>query len=121
MKCNGKNVILRGIFHVVSCFPLHFMLYRGNLDYFLDSEQFKSRDTCPLISDMHCRTKYCVSTSVADPERFDADRDPTFQADADRNPFTRVRNFFLQIFIYCFQSLPKLVMCNFSARMREEG
>ena len=25
-------MILRGIFHVVSCFPLHFMLYRGNLD-----------------------------------------------------------------------------------------
>ena len=39
-------------------------------------------------------------TSVADPERFDADPDPdiTFQADADPdpypNPFTRVRNFF---------------------------
>ena len=25
----------------VSCFPLHFMLYRGNLDYFLDSVVFK--------------------------------------------------------------------------------
>ena len=37
MKCSGENVIQRGIFHVVSCFPLHFMLYRGNLDYFLDS------------------------------------------------------------------------------------
>ena len=33
---------------------------------------------------------------MADPERFDADPDPTFQADADPdpNPFTRVRNFF---------------------------
>ena len=64
-----------------------------------------------------------LTSSVADPERFDADPDPTFQADADPdpNPFTRVRNFFLQIFNYCFQSLPKLVMCNFSARMREEG
>ena len=30
MKCNGENVILRGIFHVISGFPLHFMLYRGN-------------------------------------------------------------------------------------------
>ena len=59
---------------------------------------------------------------MADPERFDAnpDTDPTFQADADPNPYTRVRIFF-QIFIYCFQSLPKLFMCNFSARMREEG
>ena len=64
---------------------------------------------------------------MADPERFDADPDPTLQADADvdpdpdPNPITRVRNFFLQIFIYFFQSLPKPVVCNFSARMREEA
>ena len=32
MKCSGENVIPRGIFHAVSCFPLHFMLYRGNSD-----------------------------------------------------------------------------------------
>ena len=38
MKCSRANVILRGIFHVVSCCPLHFMSYRGNLDYFLDSD-----------------------------------------------------------------------------------
>ena len=39
---------------------------------------------------------------MVDPERFDANPDPTFQADADPdpasdpdpNPFTRVRNFF---------------------------
>ena len=35
---------------------------------------------------------------MADPERFDADPDPTFQADAvadpDPNPFTKVSNFF---------------------------
>ena len=37
MKCSGENVILSGIFHVVSCFHLHFMLYRGNLDFFSDS------------------------------------------------------------------------------------
>ena len=65
------------------------------------------------------------SNSVADPERFDADPDPTFQADADLdpNPFSRVRNFF---FNYCFQSLPKLVICNFfsknaGGRVRGEG
>ena len=62
---------------------------------------------------------------MADPERFDADPDPTFQADAEPdpnpNPFTRVRNSFLQILIFCFLSLPKLVMYNFSARMQEEG
>ena len=34
MKCSGENLILRGIFHVVSRFPLLFMLYRGNLDCF---------------------------------------------------------------------------------------
>ena len=39
MKCSGENVLLRGIFHVVSCFPLHFMLYRGNLDCFSNSVQ----------------------------------------------------------------------------------
>ena len=34
MKCCGENVILRGIVHAVSGFPLHFMLYRRNLDCF---------------------------------------------------------------------------------------
>ena len=29
--------MLRGIFHVVSLFPLLFMLYRGNLEYFSNS------------------------------------------------------------------------------------
>ena len=37
MKCSRENVILRGIFYLVSCFPLHFMLYHGNLEYFSDS------------------------------------------------------------------------------------
>ena len=37
MKCSGENVILREIFHVVSCFPLHFMLYHGNLGCFSNS------------------------------------------------------------------------------------
>ena len=68
---------------------------------------------------------------MADPERFDADPDPdpTFQADADPdldlapdpNPFTRVKNCFLQIFNFRFQSLPKLVIVIFSVKMREEG
>ena len=30
-------MILRGKFHVVSGFPLHFILYRGNLDCFSNS------------------------------------------------------------------------------------
>ena len=40
MKCRGENVILRVIHSsctVVSRFPLHFMFYRGNLDYFSNS------------------------------------------------------------------------------------
>ena len=55
-----------------------------------------------------------IQTSVADPERFDAvpDPDPTVKADADPdpNPFTSVKKKFPQIFNYCFQSLPKLVI-----------
>ena len=66
---------------------------------------------------------------MADPESFyaDPDPDPTFQADADPdpdqdpNPFNRVKKVFLQIFNYCFQSLPKLVIVIFSVKMREEG
>ena len=30
-KCSGEKAILRGIFRVVSRFPLHFGLYLGNL------------------------------------------------------------------------------------------
>ena len=44
MKCSVENIIQRGIFPVVSCFPLHFLLYRGNLVYFSESvagEQIK--------------------------------------------------------------------------------
>ena len=37
MKSSGQNVILRGIVHVVLHFPLHYMLYRGNLDCFSNS------------------------------------------------------------------------------------
>ena len=40
MKFSGENVILRGIFHVVSRFPLQFMLYCGNLDYFSNRATF---------------------------------------------------------------------------------
>ena len=35
MKCSGENVILSGIFHVVSRFPLHFILHREILITFL--------------------------------------------------------------------------------------
>ena len=49
MKSSGENVKLCGIFHVVSCFPLHFKLYRGNLDYFLDSVQYSCSGAAGLI------------------------------------------------------------------------
>ena len=74
-----------------------------------------------------------LASSVADPERFDADQDqdPTFQADADvdpapapdpnPNPFTRVKKNVLQIFNYCFQSLLKLIIVIFSVKIQEEG
>ena len=42
MKCSAENVILREIFHVVSGFPLHFMLYPGNLDCFSNSARSKA-------------------------------------------------------------------------------
>ena len=42
MKYSGKNVILRGIFRVVSCFPQNFMLFRGSLDYFSDNEYIRN-------------------------------------------------------------------------------
>ena len=37
MKFSRGNVILGRIFHLVSCFPLHLMLYRGNVDWFSNS------------------------------------------------------------------------------------
>ena len=52
MKFSGENVILRGIFHVVSRFPLHFMFYRGNFDYFLDSVQRNSTITFLVLIDL---------------------------------------------------------------------
>ena len=56
-------MILRGIFHIVSRFPLHFMLYRVNLDYFLDRIKFDSvpsySTTLGIVYTMYC-TMYCT-------------------------------------------------------------
>ena len=49
MKCSGGNVILRGIFHVVLCFPLNFMLYRGNLYYFSNSPFCSDKGTLKAV------------------------------------------------------------------------
>ena len=49
-------------------------------------------------------------TSVADPERFDVDPDPTFHADED--PGDTDPNMFYS-FTYSFQNLPPNFDCNF--------
>ena len=41
MKSRGENVMQRGIFHVVSGFPRHIMLYSGNFDCFSYSVEAK--------------------------------------------------------------------------------
>ena len=46
---SGENLILRGIFHVVSCFPLHFMFYLGNLDYFSDSVMYFAEYSIEIV------------------------------------------------------------------------
>ena len=54
MKCSGENEILREILHVVSRFPLHFMLFRGNFDSFSNSEQQCSQNDI----DIHCKKSF---------------------------------------------------------------
>ena len=52
MKCSGgkpSTRILRGIFQVVSGFPLHFMLHRGHLDCFSNSVHYTYQNTAPLL------------------------------------------------------------------------
>ena len=53
MKCSGENVILRGTFHVVSRFPQHFMLYRGNVDCFSVYCMSHHPPFTPLIPPLH--------------------------------------------------------------------
>ena len=71
MKCSGENEILRGIFHVVSRFPLHIMLDSGNLYYFLDSVLRALRvSRCNGIfldsePDMHVQKKIKVASAAA--------------------------------------------------------
>ena len=50
MKCSGDNLIQREIVHVVSCFPLHFMLHRGYLDYFSLSDSMCLRGYLKLLN-----------------------------------------------------------------------
>ena len=54
MKCSGENEILREILHVVSRFPLHFMLFRGNFDSLSNSEQQCSQNDI----DIHCKKSF---------------------------------------------------------------
>ena len=57
-------------------------------------------------------------TSVADPERFDVDPDPTFHADED--PGDTDPNMFYS-FTYSFQNLPQTLTVIFSVTIQEEG
>ena len=57
MKCSGENVILHGIFHVVSSFPLLFMLYRGYLDCLSNSVSL-------LL--LYLYTTFCVQSQIND-------------------------------------------------------
>ena len=62
-------MILRGIFHVVSCFPLKFMLYCGNLDYFSDSVECLGYTVClmhPLLSPFNSEIQIIFGT-VSEP------------------------------------------------------
>ena len=62
MYCSGENEILRGIFHVVS---LHFVLYLGNLDYFLDNEWTRFFRYCgSLILVTHCFRIKCFQMDL---------------------------------------------------------
>ena len=56
MKCSRENVIQCGIFLVVSCFALHFMLYRGNWITFR-----KGKNTMGLL---HKHYRACVRACV---------------------------------------------------------
>ena len=54
---------------------------------------------------------------MADPERYDADPDPTYQADADLGPKIvklqgEKKNFLPNLF-FLLHNLTKLVVCNF--------
>ena len=73
MKCSGENVILRGIFHVVSRFPPHFMLYRGNFDYFSNSGVIANLTSltpcCPWSGRMSWTWRWRGTTSSSPPSR----------------------------------------------------
>ena len=75
---------------------------------------------------MSYHSKNVVLGSVADQERFDADPDPTFQADADPNPIIRVQKKFSSNLPLLFPKSSKTWHCNFlsknaGGRVRGEG
>ena len=59
MKCSGQIAILRKEVHEVSCFPLHFILYHGNLDCFSSdsAQELSSRDSCTSFISRDNHTK----------------------------------------------------------------
>ena len=74
-----------------------------------------------IVSVIQCwPLSFASLCSVADPESFDTDPDPTFHANADTDPiflsYERKKKKFFKIFNYCFQNSTKLVMCNFLSK-----
>ena len=68
-KCNGEDKILRGLFQDISCFHLHFVLYRGNFDHFLDSALSK------YIYQNLLTFQFCITCSKWDGKKY-----PNFEA-----------------------------------------
>ena len=61
---SGENVILCELFHVVLCFPLHFMLYRGHLECISNSdschkERFRLYSTAWCGHRLSCCFLFC--------------------------------------------------------------
>ena len=63
--------IVRGIFHVVSCFLLHFMLYRGNLEYFLGQCRSSLAGQKYLLELSQYKTFSTVSPTVKGNSKFE--------------------------------------------------
>ena len=112
MLLSTKSFSLLSLCHLVSVFLSSFACSMYVYFVFLSFSAYLSRDSGP-------------SSIVAEPERFDADPDPTFQADLDPDPDPKIfswgkKQFSFKIFTYSFQNLTKLDFVIFSITMREE-
>ena len=77
MKYSRENVILRGLFHVVSGFLLHFMLYHGNLDFFSNSVGKRSTQNNEKVRCMREGIHYTRQRSTLNNEKVRCMREGT--------------------------------------------